>query len=150
MFDIGWTEMMVLAIVAVVIVGPKDLPKVIRTVGKWMGKARSMAREFQSSLDDIAKEAELDELKQQIDKAGNEFEKAANETMDQADFGKELEHTVDPSGTLLVQTQGMPGYVNKVRYVFRRPGTYRVICLEFCGVAHHDMNDSFEVVAAAN
>jgi sec-independent protein translocase protein TatB len=100
MFDIGWTEMMVLAIVAVVIVGPKDLPKVIRTVGKWVGKARSMAREFQSSLDDIARESELDDLKKQIDKAGSEFEKAARDTADQADFGKELEHTIDPSGTL--------------------------------------------------
>ena len=100
MFDIGWTEMMVMAIIAVVIVGPKDLPKVIRTVGKWVGKARSMAREFQSSLDDIARESELDEVKKQIDKAGSDFEKAARETMDEADIGRELEHTIDPSGTL--------------------------------------------------
>jgi sec-independent protein translocase protein TatB len=76
------------------------LPKVIRTVGQWVGKARSMAREFQSSLDDIAREAELDELKQQIDKAGTDFEKAARDTAEQADFGKELENTIDPSGTL--------------------------------------------------
>ncbi len=100
MFDIGWTEMMVLAVIAVVVVGPKDLPKIIRTVGKWVGKARSMAREFQSSLDDIAKEAELDDIKKQIDKAGADFEKAAQDTAEQADFGRELEHTVDPSGTL--------------------------------------------------
>lgn len=53
----------------------------------------------------------------------------------------------DEAGTLLVQIQGMPGYVNQVRYVFERPGTYRVLCLEFCGVAHHEMNGSFDVVA---
>ena len=48
---------------------------------------------------------------------------------------------------LLFQTQGMPGYVNKVTYTFERPGTYRVLCMEFCGVAHHDMTYEFQVVA---
>lgn len=53
----------------------------------------------------------------------------------------------DPHGRLLAQTQGMPGYVNQVRYVFEQPGTYRVLCLEFCGIGHHDMTNAFEVVA---
>ena len=48
----------------------------------------------------------------------------------------------------LAQTQGMPGYVNQVRYVFERTGTYRVLCLEFCGIAHHDMIGQFDVVAS--
>jgi len=48
---------------------------------------------------------------------------------------------------LLFQTQGMPGYVNKVSYTFDEPGTYRVLCLEFCGLSHHEMADEFEVVA---
>ena len=52
----------------------------------------------------------------------------------------------DPSGRLVVQMQAMPGYINKVAYVFDEPGQYRVLCLEFCGVGHHDMNDEFEVV----
>lgn len=63
---------------------------------------------------------------------------------------KDVNHgmgVVDPSGTLLFQTQSMPGYVNQVRYVFDEPGTYRVICLEFCGVAHHGMIDEFKVTA---
>lgn len=63
---------------------------------------------------------------------------------------KDVNHgmgVVDPNGTLLFQTQSMPGYVNQVRYVFDEPGTYRVICLEFCGVAHHGMIDEFEVTA---
>ena len=54
---------------------------------------------------------------------------------------------VDPSGDLLFQTQAMPGYVNKVQYVFDEPGDYRVLCMEFCGVAHHDMIDEFTVTA---
>lgn len=52
------------------------------------------------------------------------------------------------AGTLLTQTQGMPGYVNQVRYVFDEPGMYRVLCMEFCGVAHHEMIHEFEVVAS--
>ncbi len=63
---------------------------------------------------------------------------------------KDVNHgfgVVNSSGRLLFQTQAMPGYVNKVQYVFDEPGDYRVLCLEFCGVAHHDMIDEFTVVA---
>lgn len=63
---------------------------------------------------------------------------------------KDVNHgfgVIDSSGRLLFQTQAMPGYVNKVQYVFDQPGDYRVLCLEFCGVGHHDMLDEFKVVA---
>ena len=63
MFDLGWFEMAVIGALLLVVVGPKDLPKVLRTAGYWMGKARSMARDFQRSLDQYAKEAELDDVK---------------------------------------------------------------------------------------
>jgi len=53
---------------------------------------------------------------------------------------------IDSSGRLLFQTQAMPGYVNKVQFVFDTPGDYRVLCLEFCGVGHHDMIDAFKAV----
>ncbi len=53
----------------------------------------------------------------------------------------------NPSGRLLFQMQAMPGYVNKVTYVFDKPGMYKVRCLELCGIGHHDMNDEFEVVS---
>ena len=67
MLDIGWTELLAIAVVTIVIVGPKDLPKVLRTVGKWTAKARSITREFQNSLDDMARETELDEIKKEIE-----------------------------------------------------------------------------------
>jgi cytochrome c oxidase subunit 2 len=54
----------------------------------------------------------------------------------------------DDAGTILFQTQAMPGYVNRVQYTFETPGTYQVICLEFCGLAHHDMITEFTVAAA--
>ncbi len=54
MFDIGWTELMVVGIVALIVVGPKDLPKMFRTLGQFTAKARAMAREFQRAMDDAA------------------------------------------------------------------------------------------------
>ena len=54
MLDLGWMEMAVIVIIALLVVGPRELPRVIRSVNEWLGKARSMAREFKSGLDDIA------------------------------------------------------------------------------------------------
>ena len=62
MFDIGYTELLVIAIVALVVIGPKDLPRVMRTVGQWVGRARGMARHFRSGVDTMMREAELEEM----------------------------------------------------------------------------------------
>ncbi|HLK81485.1 MAG TPA: hypothetical protein VKT99_08325 [Xanthobacteraceae bacterium] len=51
----------------------------------------------------------------------------------------------DPDGVMLFQTQAMPGYVNQVRYTFAKPGKYRVLCMEYCGLVHHDMIEEIEV-----
>jgi cytochrome c oxidase subunit 2 len=51
----------------------------------------------------------------------------------------------DPDGAMIFQTQAMPGYVNQVRYTFNKPGKYRVLCMEYCGLVHHDMIDGIEV-----
>jgi sec-independent protein translocase protein TatB len=61
MFDIGWMELLLIGIVALIVVGPKDLPKLFRTVGNVMGKARGMAREFQRSMEQAADESGLRE-----------------------------------------------------------------------------------------
>ncbi|OWR01503.1 Sec-independent protein translocase protein TatB [Sphingopyxis witflariensis] len=65
MFDVAPTELMLVVVVALVVIGPKDLPKAMRFVGKWMGKARGMARHFRSGLDTMMREAELEELEKQ-------------------------------------------------------------------------------------
>jgi sec-independent protein translocase protein TatB len=88
MFDIGWSEMAVILMVALIVIGPKDLPRVARTVGKWTAKARGMAREFQRSLDDMAREAELQDVKAEIDK------------LSRADVRHRIEETIDPQGDL--------------------------------------------------
>lgn len=85
MFDLGWFEMAVIGALLLVVVGPKDLPKVLRTVGYWVGKARSMAREFQRSLDQYAKEAELDDVKKGMDKLN---------------VRKSIQNTIDPKGAI--------------------------------------------------
>jgi sec-independent protein translocase protein TatB len=62
MFDVGYSELLIIAIVALVVIGPKDLPRVMRTVGQWVGKARGMARHFRSGIDTMMREAELAEM----------------------------------------------------------------------------------------
>lgn len=59
MFDIGWLELMIIGVVALIVVGPKDLPGMFRTVGRFMGKARAMAREFQRSMEAAADDSGL-------------------------------------------------------------------------------------------
>lgn len=65
MFDVAPTELLVVAIVALLVIGPKDLPKAMRFVGKWVGKARAMSRHFRSGLDTMMREAELEEMEKQ-------------------------------------------------------------------------------------
>jgi sec-independent protein translocase protein TatB len=67
MLDIGWTELLLIGAVALIVVGPKDLPRMMRTLGQYVGKAKAVAREFQRSMDDAAREAELDDLKKIAD-----------------------------------------------------------------------------------
>ncbi len=63
----GFTELLLIAIVALVVVGPKDLPVMMRKLGQFLAKGRAMANEFRAAFDDIAKQAELDELRQEIE-----------------------------------------------------------------------------------
>jgi sec-independent protein translocase protein TatB len=71
MFDIAPTELLIVALVALVVIGPKDLPNVLRTVGNWVGRARGMARHFRSGVDTMIREAELEEMEKKW-KAENE------------------------------------------------------------------------------
>ncbi len=62
-FGVGYSEMLVLALIALIVIGPKDLPKVLRTLGRFMQKARGMAREFQGHVDQAMRESGVDEIK---------------------------------------------------------------------------------------
>lgn len=68
MFDIGWSELLLIGIVALIVIGPKDLPKVLRGLGVMMSKVRSMASEFQGQFQDAMREAEIADLKKEAEK----------------------------------------------------------------------------------
>jgi sec-independent protein translocase protein TatB len=88
MFDFSWSELALIGVVALVVIGPKDLPRVMRTVGLWVGKARAIAREFQSSLDQMIRESELEEMRKSVERASN------------VNLGREIERAIDPAGEL--------------------------------------------------
>jgi sec-independent protein translocase protein TatB len=86
MFDISWGELLIVMVVALLVVGPKDLPKLMRKAGQWAGRARAMADQFRKSFDDMARQAELDELRAEVEKLKmdrplSEFENEANQLM---------------------------------------------------------------------
>src|SRR5512132_3343959 len=88
MFDIGWQELFLIGVVALVVVGPKDLPKVLRNAARVMNKARAMSREFQAGLAEMAREVELDEIRRNVERNGR------------FDLGEELRSAADPTGKL--------------------------------------------------
>jgi sec-independent protein translocase protein TatB len=67
MFDISWTEFLLIGVVALIVIGPKELPAVLRTMGQWTRKVRSMAADFQSQFQEAMREAEMADLKKQVD-----------------------------------------------------------------------------------
>ena len=88
MFDFAWSELALIAVVALVVIGPKDLPRVMRVVGQWTRRARAIAREFQGSLDQMVREAELDDMKRHIDRATS------------FNVENEIRRAIDPTGDL--------------------------------------------------
>ena len=66
MFEIGWTELVLIAVVAIVVIGPKDLPRAMRVVGQWSARMKRMARDFQGQFNEALKEAELDGIQKDL------------------------------------------------------------------------------------
>ncbi len=78
MFEIGWGELLLIGIVALIAIGPKELPTVLRTLGQWMGKLRRMASEFQNQFQEAMREAEMADLKKQVDEMTSQAQSYAN------------------------------------------------------------------------
>ena len=102
-FGIGSTELMLIAVVALIVIGPRDLPKVLRTVGQVMTKVRAMAREFQGHIEEAAKDSGLDDLKKDISKATN-FD--MNETL--SDIAREPGKVSTPAAKEAPKTTSEP------------------------------------------
>ncbi len=73
MFDISWTEFLLIGVVALVVIGPKELPGVLRTLGQWTRKVRGMANEFQNQFQEAMREAEMADLKKEVDNLAHDF-----------------------------------------------------------------------------
>ncbi len=88
MLDIGWPELFIIAVIAIIVIGPKDLPRAMAHMARWLRKARMMAREFQSGVDDMVREAELEDIRRQV------------ESTSSLDIKGEIENTIDPGGEI--------------------------------------------------
>ena len=97
--DIGWQELFLIALVTILVVGPKEIPRVLRTVSLWAQKIRGMAREFQSGIDDLAREADLDDFRKELAEA-KDF-----------DVGRNIEDMIDPTGEYAKSIQDLENSV---------------------------------------
>jgi sec-independent protein translocase protein TatB len=88
MFDLAWSHLLLIGAVALIVIGPKELPGVLRTLGQWMARARAIAREFQGSLDQMIRESELEEVRKEVEKTAS------------LDIHKEIENTIDPGAEM--------------------------------------------------
>ena len=82
MFDIGWQELFILAVIALIVIGPKDLPSAIRTITRGLRKAREMARDLRDGMDDVVREAELEDLTNTISGEGGDLKKKIKDAAD--------------------------------------------------------------------
>jgi sec-independent protein translocase protein TatB len=94
MFDIGWSELLVIGVVALIAIGPKELPGVLRTVGQWMGKVRRMAGELQGQFQEAMREAEMADIKKQVDEMSSAASNFTN---------------FDPIGTVRKEIESLSG-----------------------------------------
>ena len=112
MFDIGWSEFVVIAVVALIAIGPKELPGVLRMVGQWMGKARKMAAEFQGQFQEAMREAEMADLKKSFDEvkeAATGFASGNIMTSLEKDVGNALRiDDIDKPAVSAIETPAIP------------------------------------------
>ncbi len=88
MFDIGWQELFIVGVLALIVVGPKDLPRVLKTVMGLIRKARMMARDFQDGIDEVVREADLDDVKSKF------------QNMSDSDISEKIQKAIDPDGNI--------------------------------------------------
>ena len=90
MFDIGWQELFLIGLITILVVGPREIPRVLRTVVASVRKVRGLANDFQRGIDELARETELDEIRKDLEKSAT------------LDLERQLEETIDPEGEMSV------------------------------------------------
>lgn len=107
MIDLSWSHILIVVIVALVVIGPKDLPRFMHMAGRWMGKARAMADQFRKSFDEMSRQAELDELRNEINSLREHRPLAdIQNTMHQSIIPSDM--TSEPAGELPGPVTGAP------------------------------------------
>lgn len=99
MFDIGWGELVVIGIVALIAIGPKELPGVLRSLGQWMTKLRRMGAEFQSQFQEAMREAEMADLKKEVDDMVGQATRTFDTPFDSVAEAGNAKPAVEPSTT---------------------------------------------------
>ena len=107
MFEVGWSELLVIALVAIVVIGPKDLPRVMRVVGQWSGKVKRMAREFQGQFNEALREAELDEVRKDVEAIGK-IDPLGDVRREMAKAGQDIKTSMDVSAPAAAATPPSP------------------------------------------
>jgi sec-independent protein translocase protein TatB len=97
MFDISWGKLVIIGVVALLVIGPKELPSVLRQVGQWMSKIRRMASEFQGQFQEAMREAEMADLKKQFDETTSGIQSALDPTGFKTDLEKMIQDPMAPT-----------------------------------------------------
>lgn len=98
MFDLGWIELLTVATVAVLVVGPKDLPAMLRTFGRTVGRMKRMAGQFQSQFNEALREAELDDVRKSVEKLGDPVSDIRRELQSADKVGREIQEELTKTG----------------------------------------------------
>jgi len=101
MLDIGWSEFLVIIVVLLLVVGPKDLPRIVRTFGQWSGKAKGYARDFQRTIEEAAEESELAAVRKEIEMANRELAEVQRKHLDAT-----VDHAAEPADPQAAQFAG--------------------------------------------
>jgi len=113
MFDISWSEFVIIGVVALIVIGPKELPGVMRTLGQYTRKVRSMAADFQNQFQEAMREAEMADLKKQVDDMAADiksYDPLKDVRADVESIGKDFEKSLDhPAGPKAVEQKSDAG-----------------------------------------
>ncbi len=125
MFDLGWSELLVIGIVALIVVGPKDLPGMFRTVGNFMGKAKGMAREFSRAMNDAADQAGVNDVADTLKKATNPMSGAVDEVKKATSFTQQTMESGKPKDGASTLSPERQAQAEKIREKAAQKATER-------------------------
>lgn len=117
MFDISWSEFLLVGVVALIVIGPKELPAVMRTMGQWTRKVRKMASEFQGQFQEAMREAEMTDLKKEVDNMARDVKDSVTKLdplKDVAGVGEDVKRTLSASPSAGSAVEAAPASIQEI------------------------------------